>query len=110
MGDDREDYIVEVKPSQASFEEQLITPEQQRKAEAFADWLDSKLGVRFWSVTAVVVASLIFGTPHLLITYHCLGRCGSHTVETRCEYFGIRGWQVAPPDPEGQRCPRVRLL
>jgi hypothetical protein len=82
--------------------------EREQKVLSIADWLDARLGVRFWSVAGLVAASLIFGTPHMLVQHQCYGRCGQYTTEFNCQYLGIRGWKVV--DAEQGRCPRFRLL
>lgn len=67
-----------------------------------------RLGIRFWTLTGLVVASLFLGTPHMLIQYKCYGKCGQNATEFNCQYLGIRGCKVA--DPEQDKCPRIRLL
>lgn len=83
-------------------------PEWMRRGGKIAMWLDARLGMRFWTLTGIVLASLLFGTPHMLIQYKCYGRCGPNATEFNCQYLGIRGWK--PTDAEQGKCPRVRLL
>lgn len=101
---DHHDYDVKVEPAKHERE----VPEWERRGLAIADWLDARLGVRFWTLTGLVVASLFLGTPHMLIQYQCYGRCGQNATEFSCQYLGIRGWKVA--DSEQGKCPRIRLL
>ena len=60
-------------------------------------------------VSAVLCAGvLVFGTPHLLVTYHCSGRCSMQHAYA-CNYYGIQGWRyVRHYDRRG--CAMVRLL
>ena len=102
--DSDRDYDVRVESARKERE----VPDWERRMFAVADWLDARLGVRFWTLTGLVVGSLIFGTPHLLIQYQCYGRCGQNASEFNCQYLGIRGWKLA--EAEQGKCPRVRLL
>jgi hypothetical protein len=101
---DHRDYDVKVEGAKP----ERPVPDWESKSLAGADWLDARLGIRFWTLTGLVVASLIFGTPHMLIQYQCYGRCGKYATEFNCQYLGMGGWKVAP-EVEG-KCPRVRLL
>lgn len=103
MSDDR-DY--DVKVESAKGEQQK--PDWERQAETVADWLDARLGIRFWTLTGLVIASFVVGTPHMLIQYQCYGRCGQNASEFNCQYLGVRGWKVT--DSEQGKCPRLRLL
>lgn len=87
-------------------EKELSGWEQQ--SYAVADWLDARLGVRFWMLAGLLFVSLFAGTPHILVTYQCYGRCGDNATELNCQYLGIRGWKAA--DPERDKCPRLRLM
>lgn len=57
---------------------------------------------------ALCAAVLVFGTPHLLVQYHCSGRCSMQHAYA-CNYYGIQGWRyVRHYDRRG--CSMVRLL
>jgi len=101
---DHDDYEVRVESAKPERDK----PEWEQRSLAVADWLDARLGVRFWTLTGLVIASLVLGTPHMLIQYQCYGRCGQNATEFNCQYLGVRGWKVT--DAEGSKCPRVRLL
>lgn len=101
---DREDYEVTV----ASAEREDNAPDWERQLYGAANWLEARLGVRFWTLASLLAASLIAGTPHILVHYQCYGRCGPNATEFNCQYFGVRGWQKGVA--EQGRCPRVRLL
>ena len=98
------DYEVKVE----SAKPENTDPEWLRRVEKIADSLDARLGVRFWTLTGLIVASLLVGSPHLLIQYKSYGQCGPHATEFNCQYFGVRGWKVT--EPEQGKCPRMRLL
>lgn len=83
-------------------------PEWERRLYAGANWLDARLGIRFWLLAGLVLASLFVGTPHVLVHYQCYGRCGQNATELNCQYLGVRGWQMM--NAEQGRCRRVRLL
>ncbi|MBA4174018.1 MAG: hypothetical protein C0511_15510 [Hyphomicrobium sp.] len=83
-------------------------PEWERRLYAGADWLDARLGIRFWLLAVLVVASFFVGTPHVLVHYQCYGRCGQNATELNCQYIGIRGWKLA--EPAQGKCARVKLL
>ena len=86
-------------------------PDWWGTVEPYVDWLDRKLGWRFWAVVSIVLVSLVVGTPHMLVTYMCYGRCGHpSTVEYGCNYIGIRGWKTAEPDEGTRKCPRFLLM
>lgn len=104
MSDRLDDYEVKVE----SAPRERVKSDAELKGEAIGAWLDANLGVRFWCLTALVVGSLIFGSPHLLIQYKCYGRCGQNDTKFNCEYLGIGGWKVANP-PNG-KCAPVRLM
>lgn len=101
---DHRDYDVQAESARPD----KATREWERRAYVVADWLDARLGIRFWTLTGLVIASFVFGTPHMLIQYQCYGRCGQNATEFNCQYLGIRGWKVAS-EVEG-KCARVRLL
>lgn len=101
---DHRDYEVQVE----SAKQHRAVPEWERRVYGVADWLDARLGLRFWTLSGLIAASLIVGTPHMLVQYQCYGRCGGNATEFNCQYFGIGGWVVA--DAEQSRCPRIRLL
>lgn len=101
---DREDYEVTI----ASAEREDNAPDWERQLYGAANWLDARLGVRFWTLTSLVAASLIAGTPHILVHYQCYGRCGPQATELNCQYLGIRGWKTA--EPLAGKCQRMRLF
>lgn len=59
-----------------------------------------------WAWTAVLCGAVVYGTPHLLVTY----RCSIHSPEhcTSCSYFGVQGMRshLSPPS----RCPVIVFL
>jgi hypothetical protein len=101
---DREDYEVTI----ASVEGRKSAPDWERRLYGAANWLDARLGVRFWTLAGLLAASLIAGTPHILIHYQCYGRCGQSATEFNCQYLGVRGWKTA--EPSAGRCQRMRLF
>lgn len=101
---DHRDYEVKVETAKPD----KVTREWERQLLAGADWLDARLGIRFWTLTGLVIASFAVGTPHLLIQYKCYGRCGGNATEFNCQYLGVGGWKAT--DAEQGKCPRVRLL
>ena len=101
---DRQEFEVKVDVAGAD----TATPEWERRLYAGADWLDARLGLRFWILAGLVVASLFVGTPHVLVHYQCQGRCGQNVTEFNCQYLGVAGWKRMSAE-QGQ-CPRVRLL
>ncbi|CAH1666171.1 conserved hypothetical protein [Hyphomicrobiales bacterium] len=98
------DYEVKVEPSKDSKEK----PAWVRQSEDTAIWLDERLGMRFWTLAAIIVAGFVFGTPHLLISYHCIGPCGTGRAFS-CDYLGIGGWRAGIPARQG-RCSMIRLF
>lgn len=101
---DRPEFEVKVDMAGAD----TALPEWERRLYAGANWLDARLGIRFWILAGLVVASVFVGTPHVLVHYQCYGRCGQNATEFNCQYFGVRGWRTMSA-AQGQ-CPRVRLL
>jgi len=101
---DRQEFEVKVDLAGAD----RATPEWERRLSAGADWLDARLGVRFWILAGLVVASVFAGTPHVLVHYQCYGRCGQNATEFNCQYLGVRGWRKT--SAEQGHCARVRLL
>lgn len=101
---DRKDYEVTV----ASTDRQDPVPDWEKRLYGIADRLDARLGIRFWMVTGLIVASFVVGTPHILVHYQCYGRCGQNAAEFNCQYLGVSGWQAAPA--EAGKCPRIRLM
>jgi len=69
----------------------------------------TKFRPRLWLAMALAVAGFTFGTPHLLVTYHCYGKCRSDYVAYACDYIGIGGWRENER-PVRERCPVLRLL
>jgi len=100
---DREDYEVTI----ASAEREDNAPDWERQIYGAANWLDARLGVRFWTLAGLLAASLIAGTPHILVHYQCYGRCGQSATEFNCRYLGVGGWQTAAP--EQGKCARITL-
>lgn len=101
---DRREFEVKVDEAGSN----TAMPEWERRLYACANWLDARLGVRFWILAGLVVASLFVGTPHVLVHYQCYGRCGQNAPEFNCQYFGVAGWKIHKPG--GDRCQRIRLL
>lgn len=101
---DRKDYEVTVASSAGNDS----APDWEQRLYSIAGRLDARLGVRFWTIAGLLVASLFVGTPHILVHYQCYGRCGPQATELNCQYFGVRGWKVA--EPSVGRCQRIRLL
>lgn len=101
---DRQEFEVKVDVAGAD----TGKPEWERRLYAGADWLDGRLGLRFWILAGLVVASVFVGTPHVLVHYQCHGRCGPNATEFNCQYIGVHGWRKMSAE-QGQ-CPRVRLL
>lgn len=83
-------------------------PDWEKRVYSIADRLDARLGVRFWTIAGLLVASLFVGTPHILVQYQCYGQCGPQATELNCQYFGIGGRKTA--EPSTGRCQRIRLL
>ncbi len=101
---DRREFEVKVESAGSD----TATQDWERRLYAGANWLDGRLGIRFWIMTGLVIASLVVGTPHILVHYQCYGRCGQNATEFNCQYFGVRGWQTAAP--EHGKCARIRLI
>jgi len=64
--------------------------------------------IKTWLVLGLVAGCLLYGTPHLLITYRCHKSGGKCQVFADCNYVGVQGWRAAYPD-QG-RCSYLRLL
>lgn len=101
---DREDYEVTI----ASAERKDTAPNWEQQLYGIANWIDARLGVRFWTLASLLAASLIAGTPHILVHYQCYGRCGPQATEFNCQYYGIRGWKTA--EPSAGKCQPMRLF
>lgn len=101
---DRKDYEVSVSSSGGKG----TAPDWEKRLYSIAERLDARLGVRFWTIAGLLVASLFVGTPHILVQYQCYGRCGQHATEFHCQYFGVRGWRVG--EAEQGKCARFRLM
>lgn len=63
---------------------------------------------RLFAAAGIAVAVLLFGTPHLLVTYECIGRCTSSRARS-CDYLGVHGWRNGVK-PVRDRCTIIRLL
>lgn len=108
-----DEFEVKVEPKKKNdiWQELMKDPEWYVQIKPYVDWLDSKLGFRFWALVAVVLVSVFAGTPHILVTYQCYGSCSrQNAVEFDCDYFGIWGWTKAEPDEATRRCARFLLL
>lgn len=46
-----------------------------------------------WVVGALAGVVLLFGTPHLIVTYECYGSCMGQARHADCHYFGVQGWR-----------------
>lgn len=69
-----------------------------------------KIPLAVWAIVAVVVAGMVWGTPHVLVTYHCYGSCHSPRANVfACDYLGIQGWRAGLLPVDGG-CRIVRLL
>lgn len=101
---DRREFEVKVEAAESN----TAVPDWERRLYIGANWLDARLGVRFWILTGLVVGSLFFGTPHVLVHYRCYGRCGQNATEFNCQYFGISGWRTAAA--VHVNCARIRLM
>jgi hypothetical protein len=61
-----------------------------------------------WIAAGLVGIVLIFGTPHLMITYTCYKSGGKCYQFTECNYVGVQGWRQGLP-VEG-RCSYIRMM
>lgn len=66
-----------------------------------------RVPVEGWVIAGLAAAVLVFGTPYLLISYRCDGRCG-RAPEYGCAYWGVQGGRYG--GPQDGRCPRIRLF
>lgn len=94
---DRREFEVKVE----SADPNTAMPEWERRLYSVADRLDARLGIRFWTLAGLVLASLVVGTPHILVHYQCYGRCGQNATEFNCQYFGVRHQIGSYPCSEG---------
>lgn len=101
---DRKDYDVKVETAG----DEVAMPKWERFLYIGANWLDARLGIRFWALVGLVFTSLIAGTPHVLVHYQCYGRCGQNAAEFNCQYFGVHGWRTG--EAEQEKCARIRLM
>ena len=101
---DRKDYEVSVEPTGR----QDAIPDWYTRGYAIAEKLDAHLGVRFWSLVGLLLVSIFVGTPHILVTYQCYGRCGQAATEFNCQYFGVWGWRTG--QAEQGKCARFTLM
>ena len=62
-----------------------------------------------WLVIALVMGVLTFGTPHLLISYSCHGRCNKFSQQYDCAYFGVQGMRRNVPPHQG-KCSPIKFL
>jgi hypothetical protein len=66
----------------------------------------------FWLLilTAVGIATLIFGAPNLLVTYEYTGR-HANPVYLSCDYLGVQGWRRFFPEAiKNETCPLIKLM
>ena len=82
-------------------------PTKKQRAMRALHWL-FRPRIKTWLAISLGAGALIYGTPHLLITYSCYKSGGTCQVFTDCNYFGVQGWRAGYPD-QG-RCPYLRLL
>ena len=66
------------------------------------------LGYTVLIVGGLTAAVLVYGTPHLLITYEGYRTGGRFVSHSRCHYYGVEGWRETRP--QARFCARVRLL
>lgn len=99
------EFDVKVDPPKGGNED----PEWIRRGAEIAARLDKVIGVRFCLLSGLVLAGLILGTPHMLVTYHCSYSPCTRERAYSCDYLGIRGWRKALA-PEQAGCPPFRLL
>lgn len=88
---------------------QTIGPTDTRRQRAMRAlrWL-LRPRIKVWLVLSLLAGGLLYGTPHLLITYRCQKSGGKCQVFTDCNYVGVQGWRAAYPDQD--RCSYLRLL
>jgi len=56
----------------------------------------------------LVLTALVFGTPHLLVTYQCMGGC-TRARAYSCDYLGIQGWRNNQRPMQGG-CRLIRII
>lgn len=71
-------------------------------------WPLRQMDLTAWVIVIVGVLIVSHGTPHLLISYSCYGRCGAAANHTSCGYFGVQGMRWVHPDQN--RCSPVSIL
>ncbi len=62
-----------------------------------------------WIFGGLVLAVMMFGTPHLLISYTCHGWCGKSANHYECAYFGVQGMRRNVAPYQG-RCSGIKLM
>jgi hypothetical protein len=62
-----------------------------------------------WAVIAIVVGVLTVGTPHLLISYSCSGKCNKFSQQHDCAYLGVQGMRRNVPPHQG-KCSAITFL
>ena len=62
-----------------------------------------------WMVIAVIACVLTVGTPHLLISYSCSGKCNKFSQQYDCAYFGVQGMRRNVPPHQG-KCSPIKFL
>lgn len=65
---------------------------------------------RGWLVIVCISGVLTVGTPHLLISYSCYGRCNKFSQQYDCAYLGVQGMRRNVQPKHQGRCAAIRLL
>ena len=82
-------------------------PRRCSRLRAALGWL-IRPRIKTWLVIGALGGMLIYGTPHVLVTYRCIKHGGTCQVFTECRYYGVQGWRYGAPD-QG-RCGFIRLI
>lgn len=94
-------FDVKVKKAKSALKTPLVLP------VIFA--LLRQLPLGGWILGGFVLAVMMFGTPHLLISYTCHGWCGKSASQYDCAYFGVQGMRRNVALYQG-RCTGIKLL
>lgn len=89
-----------------------IKQAQPRMGAAFriakAAWWIVKPRRASWALASIVAVVVVFGTPHMLLTYQCLWRGTPGQRCTACSYIGVQGMR-GYVGRDGN-CPLIMLL